>query len=77
MWFTEIAESFTCIVWTIGIDCIAYPLFIDTGEGRTDNGLRRGDADEVGAPELLDRVKFIDMSVPVPPSRMLFRAFSL
>ena len=48
---------------------------MDTGEGKIDNGLWRGDTGEVGALELLDRVRLIEMSVP--PSRMLFRAFNL
>jgi len=49
--------------------------FADTGEGKTDNDFGRGDEVEVGACEWLDRVRFIEMSVP--PSRMLFRAFNL
>ena len=47
----------------------------DTGEGRTDDGLGRSDAGEVGTFEMLDRVRLIEMSVP--PSRMLLRAFNL
>lgn len=47
--------------------------FMDTGEGKTDNGLGRGDEGEVGAFE--DRLRLIEMSVP--PSRMLFLAFNL
>jgi len=47
---------------------------IDTGDGKTDNDLGRGEAGEVGAFEWLDRVRLIEMSVP---SRMLFRAFNM
>ena len=50
------------------------PTFADTGDGKVDNDLGRGEEGEVGALERLDRVKLIEMSVP---SRMLFRAFSL
>lgn len=50
------------------------PTFMDTGEVKVDKDLGRGDEGEVGALELLDRVKLIEMSVP---SRMLFLAFNL
>lgn len=50
------------------------PTFMDTGEGKMDNDLARGDEGEVGALELFDRVKLIEISVP---SRMAFRAFNL
>ena len=53
-------------------ECVVCPTFIDTGEGKADIGLRRG---EVGAFEGLDRVWLIEISDP--PSRMLFRAFNL
>jgi len=72
--FTETAESFTCIEWIMEIDCIGYSLFRDEGEGKVDCDLGRGDEGEVGALELFDRVKLIEMSVP---SRMLFRAFNM
>ena len=49
------------------------PTFMDTEDGRTDNG--RGDEGEVGPFEWLDRLRLIEMSVP--PSRMLLRAFNL
>jgi len=73
-WFTEIAESFTWIVCSMGIGCIGYSPFPDTGEGKIDDDLGRGDVGEIGPPEWLDRVRLIEMSVP---SRMLFRAFSI
>ena len=50
------------------------PTFTDTGEGRIDIDLVRGDEGEVGALELFDRVKLMEMSVP---SRILLRAFNL
>jgi len=70
--FTEIAESFTCSVGIMGIGCIRYSLFVDVGEGKTDNGLGRGEEGEVGTFELLDR-----LMMSVPPSRMLLRAFNI
>lgn len=48
--------------------------FTDTGEGKPDRGLVRGDEGEVGAFELLDRLRLM---MSVPPSRMLLRAFNL
>ena len=54
---------------------LSVPTFADTGEGKTDSDLGRGDEGEVGAFEGLDRVRLIEMSVP--PSRMLFLAFNL
>jgi len=59
----------------MGIGCIRYSLFAETGEGKTDNDLGRGDEGDVGAFEPLDFVRLIEMSVP--PSRMLFRAFNM
>jgi len=52
---------------------IIVPTFTETGEGKTDKDLGRGDEGDVGAFEWL--VRLIEMSVP--PSRMLFRAFNL
>lgn len=50
------------------------PTFMDTGEGKIDSDLWRGDEGEVGALDPPDRVKLIEMSVP---SRIAFRAFNL
>jgi len=57
----------------MGIGCIGYSYFTETGEGKTDNGLARGDEGDIGAFEWLDRVWLMS----VPPSRMLFRAFNM